>query len=426
MAPDPPGTPSQASSRTPLTGTQGPGHDRQGGADCFLSWLDCCIARTAADVPELIRSAEAAAARYADDGQELGLFGDRGLVSEAYGRSGGLTRVLNPSRVDAPDWQGVVLCFPRESRLADDLARIREFVHAGRHVVLFCRPGIHAAAEATGTGPHSVVMCHAGPEGGLLPDQDRGWAVPTSPAAAIVALWAWIGEFVAACTRMDRMPVMYQSYDVPGARDRQDRFRGMKFHVERPVPMVAGHAARTYLAELAADVTRFRAAERQRVRHAAEAALDAKRRGHRLYAFVHNHTLLRDRIGAVRDPGYFTQLNNDWFRASPELEVGRGDLVLCVGYSRIFNGGDFASFADVMRTRGVRLIWSLASYDRDPAHGPAGIRSDELMIDQHWRYGDAVVDCPGYDVRILPTSGVMAETVMWSVVSDMHAQLHGR
>lgn len=79
-----------------------------------------------------------------------------------------------------------------------------------------------------------------------------------------------------------------------------------------------------------------------------------------------------------------------------------------------------------MRARGVRLIWSLASYDRDPVLGPAGIRSDEMLIDQYWQYGDAVVDCPGYDIRILPTSGVMAETVMWCVVSEMLAELRGR
>ena len=57
---------------------------------------------------------------------------------------------------------------------------------------------------------------------------------------------------------------------------------------------------------------------------------------------------------------------------------------------------------------------------------PKGVRSDELMIDHHWRYGDAVVECPGCDVRILPTSGVMADTSMWTVVSDMHTRLHGR
>lgn len=42
---------------------QGPRAGREDGADRYLSWLDSCIARTAADAPDLIPSAEAAAAK---------------------------------------------------------------------------------------------------------------------------------------------------------------------------------------------------------------------------------------------------------------------------------------------------------------------------------------------------------------------------
>lgn len=375
-------------------------------------------------VPELISSAQEAAARYACDGQELGVFGDAGLVSEAYGRSGGMMRVSSPSRLAAPDWRGIVLCFPRESRLAEDLSCIRNLVDAGRHVVLFGPPDLRCASDSAVAGSHSFVTCHASPEGGLLPDRARGCAVPTYPAAAIVSLWAWLGEFVAALTRTGRMPPMYHSYDVPDARWREVRYRGVKFHAEPPVPMEAGYAAKTYLSELGATVGRFRAAERESVRRAAAIAVEARLSSHRLCAFAHNHALLRERIGGPHDPGYFTQLNDGWFRPRSALPVDRGDLVFCVGYSRIYAGSDFADFADAMRLRGARLIWSMATYSEDPVCGPAAVLGDEVMIDQHWGFGDAVVECPGYDVRMLPTSGVMAETVIWSVVSEMHARLH--
>jgi hypothetical protein len=92
-----------------------------------------------------------------------------------------------------------------------------------------------------------------------------------------------------------------------------------------------------------------------------------------------------------------------------------------VGYSKIYSGPRFRGFISAMRARGVRLVWSLASYDRDPAQGIPAICRDEIFIDQQWRLGDAVVTCPGYDVPILPASGVMAEAVLWSVVSDIQA-----
>ena len=440
----------RASIRRKRQGDAGvPSGGREVGADRFLSWLDSCIAGTAADVPDVVRTAEVAAARYVRDGESVGIFGDQGLVSEAIGRSGGIIgmrrasppgRTVTPNwqgivrllrlasgrgRLVAADWRGIVLCFPRESGLADDFAEIRSFLRSGRHVVMFGRESIRAAAEAAGVRPHAFVRSHAAEHGGLFQDAHGRWTVPTEHAADIVALWAWLGEFIAACTRLGQMPVIYQSYDVPGARQRPERFRGMKFHAEPPVPMEAGRAAREYLANLRACLGRFRCGERQHIRQAAEAALESKRLGRRLYAFPHNHTLLRGRLGGLHDPGYFTQLNESWFNAKPMLPVERGDLVFCVGHSRIYAGGDFGTFADDMRSRGARLIWSLASYDRDPVCGTAGIRTDEIFIDQHWGYGDAVVEVPGHDVRILPTSGVMAEAVMWSVVSDMQAELGG-
>lgn len=426
MPPDPTGMPRGVSSHETRASLQGPGAGHEDGADRYLSWLDSCIASTAADVPDLIPSAEAAAARYVCDGEQLGITGDEGLVSEAYGRSGGFMRLSRLIRRVPSDWHGIVLCFPREWRLARDFEQIRRLLKTGRHVVVFVRRGIRARAEAASVRPHAWVNCHARAEGGLFQDAGGHWLVPTSPAASIVALWSWLGEFVAACTRLGRMPVMYESFDVPGARQRPERLRGLKFHAEPPVPMAAGHAANAYLKELTDVVGRFRSAERQNVRQAAAIAAKCVLVGRRLYVFPHNHTLLHGRIGGPHDPGHFKQLNRDWFRVRPMLRVDRGDLVLCIGYSRIYAGSDFSGFADAMRARGVLLIWSLATYNRDPLVGTAGILGDEMLIDQHWRCGDAVVECPGYDIRILPTSGVMAETVMWSVVSDMLVELRGQ
>lgn len=392
----------------------------EAGADRYLTWLASAIAATAKDVPVLVRSAQIAAARYRIDGEEIGIFGDRGLVSEAYTRSGGMMRMRDPARLTASGWSGICLGFPREDRLTNDLALARELVRAGQHLILFGRPAVLAAAEAAGVQAHALVTCHASAHGGLFETGGGEWLVPTVPAAAIVALWAWLGEFVGASTRLGQMPVMYQSYEVPGAIERSERLRGIKFHAQPPVPVAPGWIASRYLAELGAVVERFRCAERRRVRQAAAAASEAKRQGHRLYAFLHNHTLLRSRLGGPFDPGTFRQINRNWFRLRRFQPVGRGDLVFCVGYSRIYADPRFRGFVPAMRARGVRLIWSLASYDRDPEQGIAAIRSDELFIDQQWGYGDAVVECPGYDVPILPTSGVMAEAVLWSVVSDMH------
>ena len=47
----------------------------------------------------------------------------------------------------------------------------------------------------------------------------------------------------------------------------------------------------------------------------------------------------------------------------------------------------------------------------------------EIFIDQHWRFGDAVATVPGYDIKIFPTSGVIADAALWMVNAEMFALL---
>jgi hypothetical protein len=53
------------------------------------------------------------------------------------------------------------------------------------------------------------------------------------------------------------------------------------------------------------------------------------------------------------------------------------------------------------------------------ASGPSAIPAGETIIWQHWAMGDAVVNVPGYDIKILPPSGVIAEAVLWMTESEM-------
>jgi len=54
------------------------------------------------------------------------------------------------------------------------------------------------------------------------------------------------------------------------------------------------------------------------------------------------------------------------------------------------------------------------------------VGKDESFIDQHWKLGDAVVEVPGYDIKILPTSGVVTETILRMVESEIVRIAAGR
>ena len=52
---------------------------------------------------------------------------------------------------------------------------------------------------------------------------------PTDTFVNLANLWAFTGEFIAACTRHGKMPVVYQSYSLPGGRERAESLRSRRF-----------------------------------------------------------------------------------------------------------------------------------------------------------------------------------------------------
>jgi uncharacterized phosphosugar-binding protein len=93
-----------------------------------------------------------------------------------------------------------------------------------------------------------------------------------------------------------------------------------------------------------------------------------------------------------------------------------------VGFDTVFQGKQWGDFAENARKVGAKLAWSLATYrTEDIKTIPAG----ELLVDQHWVFGDAVAAVDGYDVKILPTGGVQGEVAYWMVNAEM-LQLLGR
>jgi len=273
---------------------------------------------------------------------------------------------------------------------------------------------------------------HAAEHGGLfrpLPAQPQSkavaedqWLVPTDPTANVAAAWVWVGEFVAACTRLGKMPPMYQGYAVPGAKERTVRIGRVKFHSQAPQPVPPGRVGREFLLAVRKDMAAVHAAELGNIRRAAEMVLEARDVGKRSWVFAHNHALVRQ-LPCAHDPGYFPQLNGDWFSVREGVELAPGDFVLCVGFSSLYRGEKFGFFAERARELGVRLAWSITDYNQEEV---LAIQPGELFINQHWGYGDAVAPIPGYDVKILPTSGVIAQAVLWMASAEVHNILSAR
>jgi hypothetical protein len=228
----------------------------------------------------------------------------------------------------------------------------------------------------------------------------------------MTAMWTWTGEFVAALTRLGKMPAMYQSYAVPGGKERGAKLGQMKYHEGEPQKVAAGVLGKEYLDALAAAIGSIQKDQADKIRQAAAAAQAAKAAGHKAYVSVSGHAIIHH---LPADCGLEPVFKGwDTLRKAPPVKFEKGDFVLCVGYDSIF-----PNVAKAAREAGATIAWSLTNYKQDPNTGVPAIGTGETWIDQKWAFGDAVATVPGYDVKILPTSGIIAEAVLRLVCDEM-------
>jgi hypothetical protein len=45
-------------------------------------------------------------------------------------------------------------------------------------------------------------------------------------------------------------------------------------------------------------------------------------------------------------------------------------------------------------------------------------RAQEILIDCGWKQGDACIELPGYDILIIPPSGVVQTAALWMLVGE--------
>jgi len=415
-----------------------PPHAAALGAEAYHQWMMTCIDAIENDVPQIIRSAEAAAKLHVQEGYPILAMGDSGFISEASGRAGGMITLIGMydsrrrRRRKMPPNAVVLYCL-RDGSGQKDFDRINALAQPGKMVIVFGRGALLAKARKAGLPAAAMVDTHAAAHGGLFKNSEGRWVVPTGPVADLVALWTWTGEFVAACTRLGKMPVMYQAYGTPGGRQWARDLKGKTFHDQAPAKVPSGKLAREFLQKTRKCLTALREKEAANIRKAARWAMASHRGGRGLYVFLFGHSI-QNHMGHPHDPGYFTQINRRWIRPRRDVTLAPGDFLMYVGYAQLPNWGEFKrwNYPATWRKAGVKLIWSLGQLT-GPTFQKARskVREDELFIDQHWPPilderrppGGCTASIPGYPIKILPASGVTAEAVLWMVNAELFALL---
>ena len=382
----------------------------------YLSVLLGGIDEARERLQQITAAADAPAARLHAGGELYIASVREDFVSEGFVRSGGLM-LLKPysSTIRLSEKDTVILGWTN-SEPEKDMALAQELKKTGAYIVgIGPRPEdkhsklflscVNSFLESSLPVPSEVIKAFGGER------------YPAVSLQNLVLLWTFTGELVGALTRKGIMPTMYQSVLVTGARERNARYLAHRFHEKHKVPPVpAGQLGRAYLKELEVCYRKLLDEEMNAIEEAARVCVRVRKGGHRIYAFLISHFPVHQ-WGAPGDPGYMHRLEvksgETPTNAKLQQNLRQGDLFFFLGYYR-------------RPTREYKTARHAGALVVEVITGTDEHKDSELVPDYRirpkWPYGDSLVTVPGYDVKILPSSGIVQSVIYWAVVGSMSAK----
>jgi len=335
-----------------------------------------------AHVDDLTPSAEQAARRVVAGGKIYVTGSQPGFASEAIGRAGGLMAIGAPETVVNGD---VVLAGYRDTPTEEDCRNLDPWRKLGAYVIAFA-PNVTDYAHATITPREADV------------DRSKNDSGNIDSICNLVSLWAWTGEFTSACTRLGKMPVLYQSYGVPGGRERGAKYASQVFHQDMQIaPVAAGELARQYVKAI--DVSLQQIEQEESLNLARAASWVSETSPNRTVFQAEGHIWPAQMENQKFKPAFASVLTVDGVPPAGML------LVLHISYQQ-----PPQTVIDRAMKGEFRLVYTSV---RRGKHDDSG---QVVYINPHWPMPDNCVEVPGYDITILPASGVIQACIYSSIV----------
>ena len=348
------------------------------------------------EVPELQRAADETATKLLAGGNLYIAATQPSFQAEAMGRSGGLMLPKGYSPQAALNERDTIV---GALDGGTDAAQVKALLQHARE-------------------SHATVILFAGPSRGVLAStrtlrifpRHRFFDVPyaTSPGVEtvnnVIGMWSFTAALVKACVERGKMPTMYISGAMPGG-DRNAQFQSTPFHTATQVTpdSVRGLPDR-YLNSLEAAFSAMRKTQPDAFARGADLLRETTTSGHRVLVSYIGHMFPAELQGARR-PAW--QVSNKLqLDSTIPPELAAGDTMIFLDYQAFP-----WELASALKAKGIKLVVtsSLPPLDK-------WARDETLIyIKPFWEIQDAAVSLPGYDVSILPISGIMQSTVYWQL-----------
>lgn len=349
----------------------------------YLQRTERALALCQSDIPAMRVPAEQAASRLAAGGQ-LWAAGQESLCRELCGRAGGMMLIQRLGDKTPEDGDVVLYGSLKGTPLLESLSDTKALV------VAFGAP---LAKEGV-----AAFSNHA-EETGLSPTH-----------ANLIPAWVFTGELVAALTRQGKIPVLFETIGMYGGFARIDKYlrRDVLWHEDLTVPPVSpGEIGKSYIAAVSKMLLRIEADERKLLDRAGVWAQRTQSKKKRAYMYGQGHfvpsEIAETEIGTLFEASSW---NAGFVRTPPKENYTQGDLVVCVGYQH--PPSYLLAKARAAKTNVVYVtVLGDRDYDKD---------SGVVWIDPMWRWADACVSLGGYDIPILPPSGIVNSAIAWEIL----------
>jgi hypothetical protein len=340
-------------------------------------------------LPRLVAPANATADALIRGGAFL-LAGDKGWVAEADGRAGGLV-MARPLSASEPAKQGDVvwLAYTPES-YAEEAQRAKELEDRGCLVVAL-------GPKLAGGAPHFTHWI----DSFTLPTADDNF----TRMGNIISLWTLTAEVAAPVSRQGKTLTFYQSSSIEGANERDALYKGLAFHDGFPQmsPVQRGVLSQAYVAYLQEMVQGIQESELEKIMMVGQEVSRQAAEGHPAIMMALGHMIP---FAIDHQSKLFRYMDLRKERSELESQLPRGGYFVFIGYV-----GIYLDLWREVRRSGSTAAWIVSTLPTEVHFAQWG----DVVIDQHWRIGDCAVEVPGYDIRILPPSGI-AQLFMYEML----------
>jgi len=335
-----------------------------------------------------------------------------GFATEAYGRAGGLTKIFQlPAKVKLSD-RDIVLVGTLELNPDAQYELLNALKNMGALLIVFGSRNSRAAGLAdylidNGLGPGTVPVVRTA---------SGKMTGPVAGIANIIHMWVFTAEYAAALTRSGKMPSMWQSMFVPGAARRNKRVNEFTFHPDITIsPVPPGILGKQYIDSVKSFLEGIKTDEMDAFFEAGKLCAETITSGKKVTASLIGH-FMASQQRMPEYPNIFTVNDNEFGSGHLKGVLSQGDIWLHVGYS-------YYPLQELQSAReaGAQTICVFTPGPSVIGEGPPVTPDKTLIdvyIDPYWKHGDAVVEIPGYDIKVIPPSGVVMTTCYWMILVE--------